>query len=315
MSIQEVKEKFRNGQISKPRFIDDIYPFHQVLSDFSRALKDTEIEQITISDNTVVMTSRKTDYHVGGIRFIVDSLDKRTVALEAFNFGTYEKEDSEMIYKLISPESHIIDIGANIGWYTLHIARMLTSGSIHCFEPIPETFQKLQDNIQINGLSNIVCNPIALSEKKQQLSFYYNPKQTGASSSRNITENDEVVKLELDSITLDDYVAMKQLTQIDFIKCDVEGAELFVFQGASHVLTTFKPVVFTEMLRKWAAKFGYHPNDIMQLFHNLGYEAYYVEDGSLNKITTITEETIPTNFFFLHTDKHQGLTSQLCKGN
>jgi hypothetical protein len=61
----------------------------------------------------------------------------------------------------------------------------------------------------------------------------------------------------------------KNNAKVDFIKCDVEGAELFVYQGAKATLMQQKPIVFTEMLRKWAAKFDYHPNDIIALFDEL----------------------------------------------
>lgn len=315
MSIQETKEQYSKGAITKAGFIDAMYQYHSVLSDFAATLQHTEIEKIEITDGSIIMSSRETPYHVGGVKFITDIQDKRTVTLEAFNFNTYEREDSEMIYKLISPDSHIIDIGANIGWYTIHIASMLKNGTIHCFEPIPETFDKLNANISINGLRNIKANRIALSEKQQQLTFYYNPKQTGASSSQNITGNTEVVKLELESITLDEYTSANNIGQIDFIKCDVEGAELFVFQGAQQALAKHKPVVFTEMLRKWSAQFGYHPNDIISLFAALGYTAYYVEEGQFIRIDTVTEDTAATNFFFLHSEKHHHIISELCKRN
>lgn len=307
MSIQKTKEQFKAGQINKVQFIDAMYQYHCMLYEYATGLKQTEIEKIEITDDQVVLTSRKTPYHPGGLKFIADILDKRNVPLETFNFDHYEKEDSEMIFKLIDSKSHVIDIGANIGWYTVHMASMLKDGSIHCFEPIPETHRKLKANIAINHLDRITVNNIALSEKKQVLTFYFDPNQSGSSSSKNITENEHIEKLELNSITFDDYAEQHKLSQIDFVKCDVEGAELFVFQGMVNSLKKFRPVVFTELLRKWAAKFGYHPNDIMALFHELGYAAFFVANKRLNLIETIDESTANTNFFFLHKEKHKDL--------
>lgn len=304
MSIQKVKENYENRTISKAVFIDKMKEFHKVLFDFSESLKDTEINKIEILDNEVIMETRKTDYHNGGIKLIVDKLDKRTVTLEAFNFNTYEKEDSEMIYNLIDSKGSIIDIGANVGWYSLHFAAMLNVENVYSFEPIPETYKKLQKNISINNLKNIKSYPIALSEKKQKLPFYYSPMQTGASSSKNILENEDAIQLELESITLDEFVKNNNIEQIDFIKCDVEGAELFVFQGALNSIKKFKPIIFTETLRKWAAKFNYHPNDIFDFFVKLDYEAYYVKNKKLIKIDRVTEDTEQTNFFLLHKEKH-----------
>ena len=58
------------------------------------------------------------------------------------------------------------------------------------------------------------------------------------------------------------------------------------------------------MLRKWSAKFNYHPNDIIDLFKNLGYHCYSLNEGKLIQFYTMNEDTIETNFFFLHKDYH-----------
>ncbi len=99
---------------------------------------------------------------------------------------------------------------------------------------------------------------------------------------------------------------------VDFIKCDVEGSELFVYQGGLETLKKYKPVVFSEMLRKWSAKFGYHPNDIIALFKNIGYQCYVITvDNYLKEITEVTEETVETNYFFLHGEKHGKIREEL----
>lgn len=312
MNIQQIKNRFSKGELNKVQFIDAMYQVHGILGEYAQELKHTEIEKIEITDDQIVLTSRATGYHNGGIKFVVDMQDKRTVTLETFNFNTFEKEDSQMIFKFVNPESHVIDIGANLGWYSLHIGSMLKSGTIHSFEPLPETYKKLQQNIKLNGLTNINTNQVALSEKKQTLTFFFDPLQSGSSSSRNITESETIVKMELDSITFDEYAETKALSAIDFIKCDVEGAELFVFQGAQKSLEKYKPIVFAEILRKWSAKFGYHPNDIFKIFHDLNYSSFYAENGKLVKLDAVDDNTISTNFFFLHNEKQASKIKELC---
>ena len=90
----------------------------------------------------------------------------------------------------------------------------------------------------------------------------------------------------------------------DFIKCDVEGAELFVFKGGQEVIERHKPIIFTEMLRKWSAPFGYHPNEIIELLTDCGYSCFTMDSQKLSKIVEMTDETLETNFFFLHDEKH-----------
>jgi hypothetical protein len=113
-----------------------------------------------------------------------------------------------------------------------------------------------------------------------------------------------MVKLECQANTIDNFVKEQDIKQLDFVKCDVEGAELMVYKGGTATFEKHKPIIFTEMLRKWAAKFNYHPNDIISFFKNFGYNCYTSHNGKLVPIEKVTDETMETNFFFLHPDKH-----------
>lgn len=104
--------------------------------------------------------------------------------------------------------------------------------------------------------------------------------------------------------TMDTCVKELGIDRIDFIKCDVEGAEKMVFIGAQQVLCEYKPVVYTEMLRKHAKRFGYHPNEIISLFKKFDYACYREESGKLIPFSEMDDNTEETNFFFLHEKKH-----------
>ena len=120
MDIKQVKQEYKSGSLSKVDFINKMHEFHKVLFDFSNSLAGTEIGKIEITDGSVVFTSRATDFHPGGAKFYVDIADKRITPVDTFNFDMYEQEDSEMLYKLVSDNDTIFDIGANIGWYSNH---------------------------------------------------------------------------------------------------------------------------------------------------------------------------------------------------
>ena len=304
MKIKDIKQKFESKALTKVEFVDSMHELHKVLFDLSENLANTEIAKIEIEDGKVIFTSRKTPFHPGGAKFYVDVLDKRITPLEAFNFNMYEQEDSEMLYKLVSENDTIFDIGANIGWYSNHLSKKLPNSTIYAFEPIPETFAQVKRNTELNQSKNIILNNVALSDKIQTLTFFYSPTVTGASSSVNITENDSMVKLECQTNTIDHFVKEKNITKLDFIKCDVEGAEFMVYKGGAETFAKHTPIIFTEMLRKWAAKFDYHPNDIIDFFKQFGYNCYTSHDGKLKAIDKVTEETMETNFFFLHPTKH-----------
>ncbi len=97
----------------------------------------------------------------------------------------------------------------------------------------------------------------------------------------------------------------------DFIKCDVEGAELLVFRGGRSTLAKYRPVVFTELLRKWSKPFGYHPNDLIGYFVELGYLCFAVGSSGARRTDEITEQTVETNYCFLHSKAHTSLILEL----
>lgn len=311
MNINTTKADFKSNKLSKADFITKMHEFHKVLFDFSENLANTEIAKIEIEDGKVIFTSRKTDLHPGGVKFYVDVLDKRVTPVDTFNFDQYELEDSEMLYKLVSEGDTIFDVGANIGWYSNHLSKKLPGATIYSFEPIPETFAQVKRNTELNQAKNITLNNVALSDKVQTLTFYYSPTITGASSAANITENENMAKLECQTNTIDKFVKENNISKLDFIKCDVEGAEFMVYKGGAETIEKYKPIVFTEMLRKWAAKFNYHPNDIIAFFKQFGYNCYTSHEGKLVPIETVTDDTLETNFFFLHPDKHRDKIKQL----
>ena len=108
-----------------------------------------------------------------------------------------------------------------------------------------------------------------------------------------------------------DQWAANQNVAPDFIKCDVEGAELLVVRGGESTLVSHRPIVFAEVLRKWSKPFGYHPNDMLAFFCRLGYQCYAVRTSGVRVITEVTEETVETNYAFLHADAHADTVRQL----
>ena len=90
-------------------------------------------------------------------------------------------------------------------------------------------------------------------------------------------------------MTLDQWTANQQIKP-DFIKCDVEGAELLVFRGGQETLRRDQPIVFAELLRKWSKPFGYHPNDMLCLFRGLGYLCYAVGSKGVHRIENVARK-------------------------
>lgn len=306
MNISDTRSDFLNGDITKPEFIRTMYQLHHAkLFDYANYLKQTNIASIEISDDSVVITSRDK-----GVKMICPLGDHRVAPIEMLNFLDYETTDSIMIMRLVSPEDCVIDIGANAGWYAINIAKTYPSSTVLAFEPIPKTYDFLEKNIKLNRVSNVVAHRFGLSDESKDLTFYFYPEGSVNASSANVSERMDAELITCHVERLDDFVSTNKL-RVDFIKCDVEGAELFAFQGATETLQRDKPIVFTEMLRKWAAKFNYHPNEIIALFASFDYRCFYADGATLKELVEMTDETVETNFFFLHAKKHQQLIDEL----
>jgi len=311
MNLKNTKSAYFAGQMSKPQYIDAMYQLHQHLFEYADFLADTDIAKIEITDGDVIMTSRTT-----GVKIRCDQQDKRLAPLEILNFNFYEKTDSDMIFKLLTnltnqkgEEVSFFDIGANVGWYTINLAKNLEKVNFFAFEPIPMTFEKLKANVELN-LVNVNVHNFGFSNQEQELNFYYYPEGSGNASAANLSELDNVQTIACFVKKLDDFTAENSLS-VDFIKCDVEGAELFVYQGGIESLKRNKPIIFTEMLRKWSAKFNYHPNDIIDLLFGIGYRCFTAKADKLVEFVRMDENTIETNFFFLHSVNHSAMIESL----
>jgi len=299
MNLGDLRKKYETGQISKLVFIKKMHQIHKTLFDYAEYLKGTDMAKIEISGKGVIMTTKS------GVRLVSDKDDIRTPPLCILNFSHYESNEMDMVVKLIKKYWHdgftFLDIGGNIGWYATNLPKVFPEMRIHSFEPIPSTFSYLKENIKMNRSDNVRIYNFGFSDSQKELTFYFKQGDSVNASLRNMSGGKGVRKVKSKVYKVDDFVGRKKI-HVDFIKCDVEGAEFFVFKGASKILMRDKPVVLAEMLRKWAAKFNYHPNEIINYFKNLGYLCYTIKDLKLSRFNLMDESTVETNFIFIHPD-------------
>lgn len=307
LSLEKIKADFQKGLITKPEYIKKMYLIHRHLFAYTDFLKKTDIRKIEINDEGVLMTSRKDSF-----RLICPSSDQRTAAIEILNFDAYEKEEMEIIFSLMEKDFIFFDIGANLGWYTIKIAKAQKNARIFSFEPILATFTLLKKNLEINKIKNAQIFNFGLADENKKTNFYFYDESSGNASLKNVSRKAKVKKITARIMKLDDFMKGKNL-KIDFIKCDVEGAELFVFKGGFATIRDNKPIIVVEMLRKWAAGFGYNPNATIQLLTGIGYQCFTIKKKKLKKFTKMNDQTEETNFVFLHKEKHRKQIKKLTR--
>ena len=299
------KEKFESGEITKNEYIDVMYKYHTLLFDYIDLLSQSDIDLITIDKNRIICRFKKT-----GIKFVCTKGDKRLAPIDSLNFGKYESQELEMSLNLINKDDVIFDIGANFGWYSMNIAQKYPDCKLYAFEPIAKTYNYLNENIKLNNFENVRLSNIGLSNEEGSFTFYYDDTLSVNASLSNVSDNKNIKNVECSVSTIDSFIDKQKIKKIDFIKCDVEGAEFLVFKGGFETIKRDKPIIFSEMLRKWSAKFNYHPNDIITYFNNFGYNCFVLRKNGLLNFTKVDENTVDTNYFFLHKEKHQAQIQQ-----
>lgn len=281
--------------------------------DISCLLENSAVESFTYRNDGVYITLNE-DF--GHMRLYIHETDLDGAPMWLSCFGNYEPEETKMVKEIIKklPENAaVFDVGANIGWYSIMIKKCFEGVNVYSFEPAPENYARLQKNFRLNDLSVDGLMNIGFYKEKGKLDFYFQPERTGASSIKNNLEQ-EIETIQVDMDAMDSWITEHNTGALDFIKCDVEGAELFVFQGGIESIKKYKPVIMSEMLRKWSANFQYHPNDMIRLLEGVEYQCYVLAGNhKLKRFGYVDEETKETNYFFLHPVAHSKIIHALCE--
>ena len=303
---QSLNFNYRAGKLTKADFINQALEIHRTLFDYIGIVRTTDVNKIEIDQDTV-------SFLVGSknIKIFSPPEESRVAPIEIMNFGSYEPEETRVMDLLTNNSRVILDVGANIGWFSIRFAKENPLVKVHAFEPMPTSFSFLQRNIAANDLGlQVVSYNYGLSDNNGSFDFFIAPTSGTNASLLNVAGAENAQKVIGLTMTLDQWCSNQNINP-DFIKCDVEGAELLVFRGGRETLLKNHPIVFTELLRKWSKPFGYHPNDVISFFDNLGYISFAVGVDGVRKISDINDDTLETNYAFVHADHHKELVKKL----
>lgn len=208
----------------------------------------------------------------------------------------YDVAETEIVKKEIKRGDVVLDIGANVGFYTLIFARLVgPEGKVFAFEPDPESFYLLKKNVEINGYTNVILIQKAVSNSSGKLRLYLAELNKG--DHRIWDSREKRNSIEIESIRLDDYFK-NYSGKVSFIKIDTQGAEGLVFQGMSDFLKQNNNVRI--ILEFWPAgleRTGIDPADFLKLISEHGFKLYQMKEkknslelaniGELLKIVSI----------------------------
>lgn len=156
----------------------------------------------------------------------------------SFWLGIFEYDKQIIFSEQILPGKIVYDIGAHVGFYTLLAAELAgPEGKVFAFEPVPNNIYFLKRHIQLNKLTNVDVIEAAVADFTGTTSFLVSLSGLEGSLSAQGT-------LEVNTVEIDDLVERGIILPPDYIKIDVEGAELKVLSGANKTLRKYRPVLF-----------------------------------------------------------------------
>ena len=196
----------------------------------------------------------------------------------------YEKEETHFIYNFLKSTDVCLDIGANVGYFTLLMASKARLGKVYSFEPIPICYHLLNCSILLNNFTNVIINNCAVGELNGE-SIFYISTDSAFSALRNPSMVGELSSISVPVVSIDNYVdSRRNINKVDFIKIDVEGAEMQVINGATSLLrdATRRPrLIMLELFNEHLKRFSHNPSDLIVLLRNLGYKPEILRKGRL----------------------------------
>ncbi|MGB0455022.1 MAG: FkbM family methyltransferase [Bacteriovoracaceae bacterium] len=211
----------------------------------------------------------------------------------------YHDPDVYFVERLVPKGGVIVDIGANIGLYTCGFAQFLKHKDIKLYsiEAIQKNFDLLKKNIELNHFKNVEAFRFAVGEESGELTFYLPSKDfVGNVSGGNVfsesdlkkIESQEKVKEVVPLVRIDDWAIENSIERCDFLKIDIEGAEMFAFRGGFEFLKKTRPIIQCEYNKHWLDKQDLSLQSFVQFFKDMDYDVYVEKE---NVFDLIQEET------------------------
>ena len=193
----------------------------------------------------------------GGLRMQVDPRDP--IGRAIYLYGCYDYPLTHLIQTLIKPGMVFFDVGANIGFVSLVAATKCER--VFAFEPLPSNLKHVRRNLELNHLRNVTVVDRAVGNREGTATLYVPESQNTGLASLNEMAGTQTIEIPV--ITLDGFVRDRQLSRVDLIKIDIEGAEVMAFEGGRELLSrSDAPDVIFEAhpgseAAKWLAASGY----------------------------------------------------------
>jgi FkbM family methyltransferase len=214
----------------------------------------------------------------------------------------YERFEVELLAERLRPGGVLVDVGANVGLYSIQLARRVERLKVLAFEPVAATYETLRRNLVKNGAdARVDARRLALGERRGAVRMTTRLQagnfmvEEGASAASEAVEGVEVRRL--------DDVLAEVGSPVDAIKCDVEGAELGVLRGGEETLERDRPTLLLEIDERWVARYGHTGADVLNFLIDRGYRYERIVGEELLPPSASLAEDLASSRNFLFTSR------------
>lgn len=200
--------------------------------------------------------------------------EDRTITPILLGNEEFEKSETDLCKQCIKPGMTVIDIGANIGYFTVLFARLVGGkGRVLAFEPEPGNFLFLEKNIAVNHFTCINAYNLALSDRVSTMDLYVGDKSQTTSSfiKENILYEESVDRVSVKTVKLDEFLEENHIENVDFVKIDVQGFEEIVFRGAEKLLRSPNLSIIMEFWPYGLQKAGTDIDNFLRTLEQFGF--------------------------------------------
>jgi FkbM family methyltransferase len=232
-----------------------------------------------------------------GVKLYLDPNDL-VITPAILRVGSWEPAETAWFLRVVRPGDLIVDAGANVGYYTIIGSRLVgDKGRVYAFEPEPESFALLQENVRLNGLSNVVLERKALSNRTGKLRLFIAPLNKGDHRIYQ-PEGESRASVEVEAVRLDEYFA-DQERGIDLIKMDTQGAEGLILEGMTGLLEgrTDRPTLFMEFWPYGLSAMGTEADALLQTLESYHYRFYESPRADRTRLRRVEPQELLAAYF------------------
>ncbi len=224
--------------------------------------------------HSALKSKLKTDHaYVDGHELYLDPQDSLDLSIDA----SYDAFERDLLKQYVQKGDRVIDLGANIGLYTLTLARLVgEEGKVYAFEPEPTNFALLTKNIEVNGYKNVVLERKAVSDKTGTARLFRCADNAG---DHRIMDSGEGMRdsIEIEMLSLDDYFHDNPVP-IHFIKLDIQGAEGGALRGMREVFARSSGLrILMEFWPAGLEKFGTKPREVLEFLKSENFQILRID--------------------------------------